>query len=149
METSMDRNGIAECFPRLVASAFAVLFAAYAGSVASDEIKVVLSGNQEIPPVVTSASGIGPIIVGPDRSVTGSVTVSGMSPTVAHIHEAAAGANGAIVIPLSKTAENIWTVPAGTKLTDAQVESYKAGTLYFNIHSAAYKGGEIRGQIRP
>lgn len=143
------RSRVAAHFPRIAASAFAVLVAAYSASVASDEIKVVLSGNQEIPPVVTSASGIGTIAVGPDRSVTGSVTVSGMSATVAHIHEAAAGANGAIVIPLSKTAENVWTVPAGTRLTDAQYESYKAGTLYFNIHSDAHKGGEIRGQIRP
>jgi hypothetical protein len=143
------RSGVAGYFPCIAASALAVLFAAYSASVASDEIKVVLSGNQEIPPVVTSASGIGTINVGPDRSVTVSVTVSGMSPTVAHIHEAAAGTNGGIVIPLTKTAENVWTVPAGTRLTDAQYESYKAGTLYFNIHSDAHKGGEIRGQIRP
>ena len=143
------RRGAAGYFPRIAASTLAFLFAAYSACAASDEIRVVLSGNQEIPPVVTSASGIGIINVGPDRSVTGSVTVSGMSATVAHIHEAAAGTNGAIVIPLTKTAENVWTVPAGTRLTDAQYESYKAGTLYFNIHSEAHKGGEIRGQIRP
>jgi hypothetical protein len=40
-------------------------------------------------------------------------------------------------------------VPEGAKLTDAQYESYKAGNLYYNIHSAAYKGGEVRGQIKP
>jgi hypothetical protein len=39
----------------------------------------------------------------------------------------------------------VWNVPLGTKLTDAQYESYKAGNLYFNIHSAANKAGEIRG----
>jgi hypothetical protein len=104
------RRGAAGYFPRIAASTLAFLFAAYSACAASDEIRVVLSGNQEIPPVVTSASGIGIINVGPDRSVTGSVTVSGMSPTVAHIHEAAAGTNGAIVIPLTKTAENVWTV---------------------------------------
>ena len=27
--------------------------------------------------------------------------------------------------------------------------SYKAGNLYYNIHSAAWKSGEIRGQIKP
>jgi len=40
-------------------------------------------------------------------------------------------------------------VPAGSKLTDAQYESYKAGNLYVNVHSAANKGGEIRAQIKP
>jgi hypothetical protein len=72
-----------------------------------------------------------------------------MSATVAHIHEAAAGSNGAIIIPLTKTSDNVWVVPPGARLTDAQYESYKAGKLYFNIHSEAHRSGEIRGQIRP
>ena len=133
----------------LVVSAVTVLFAGYSGSALSDEVKVSLSGAQEIPPVATSASGTGSITVGADKSVSGNVTISVMSVTVAHIHQAAAGNNGPIVIPLTKTSDTVWTVPAGTKLTDAQYESYKAGNLYFNMHSAAHKSGEIRGQIRP
>ena len=34
-------------------------------------------------------------------------------------------------------------------LTDAQYEAFKAGNLYVNVHSAANKGGEIRGQLKP
>jgi len=133
----------------VVVSAVIVLVAGYWGSALSDEIKVALSGDQEIPPVTTSASGTGSITVGADKSVSGNVTISGMSVTVAHVHEAAAGKNGPIIIPLTNASDNVWTVPAGVKLTDAQYESYKAGNLYFNIHSAAHKGGEIRGQIKP
>ncbi len=133
----------------VVVSTVIVLFAGYAASVLSDEVKVTLSGNQEIPPVTTSALGTGTFTVGADKSVSGSVTVSGMSATVAHIHEAAAGTTGSIVIPLTKISDNVWAVPAGAKLTDAQYESYKAGNLYYNVHSAAYKSGEIRGQIKP
>jgi hypothetical protein len=133
----------------VVASVVTVLFAGYAGSVLSDEVKVTLGGNQEIPPVTTSASGTGTFTVGADKSVSGSVTISGMSATVAHIHEAAAGTTGSIIIPLTKMSDNVWAVPAGAKLTDAQYESYKAGSLYYNVHSAAYKSGEIRGQIKP
>lgn len=130
-------------------AAAALLFGGYAGAATTDEIKIVLSGGQEIPPVTTSATGTGTIGVGSDKSVRGSVIITGMTVTAAHIHEAEAGKNGPIVIPLTQTADNIWTVPEGTKLTDAQYESYKAGKLYYNVHSAAYKGGEIRGQIKP
>ncbi len=133
----------------VVVSAVTVLFAGYAGSVLSDELKVTLSGAQEIPPVTTSATGTGTITVGADKSVSGNVTISGMAVTVAHIHEAAAGKNGPIVFPLTKTSDTVWSVPADVKLTDVQYESYKAGNLYFNIHSAAHKSGEIRGQIKP
>jgi CHRD domain len=133
----------------VIASAVTVLFAGYVGSVLSDEVKVTLSGHQEIPPVTTAASGTGTFTVGADKSVSGNVTISGMSATVAHIHEAAAGITGLIIIPLTKSSDNVWTVPAGAKLTDAQYESYKAGNLYYNIHSAPYKSGEIRGQIKP
>lgn len=133
----------------VVVSAVTVLFAGYSGSVLSDEIKVTLSGDQEIPPVTTSASGTGTITVGADKSVSGNATISGMSATAAHIHEAGSGRNGPIVIPLTKTSDTVWTVSAGAKLSDAQYESYKAGNLYFNIHSAANKAGEIRGQIKP
>ena len=133
----------------VVVSAVTVLFAGHWDSALSDEVKVTLSGDQEIPPVTTPASGTGTITVGAEKSVSGNVTISGMSVTVAHVHEAAAGKNGPIIIPLTKTSDNVWTVPAGAKLTDAQYESYKAGNLYFNIHSAAHKGGEIRGQIKP
>jgi hypothetical protein len=113
------------------------------------QVNVVLSGSQEIPPVTTSASGTATLTVAPDRTLTASVTITGMTVTVAHIHDAAAGANGPIVIPLTKTGDNVWSVPAGTRLADAQYESFKAGNLYFNIHSQAFRGGEIRGQIKP
>ena len=129
--------------------ALTVSVAGYSGSVLGDEVKVTLSGDQEIPPVTTSGSGTGTITVGEDKSVSGKVTISGLAAMVAHIHEAAAGSNGPIIIPLTKTSDTVWVVPAGAKLTDAQYASYKAGNLYYNFHSEAHKSGEIRGQIRP
>jgi hypothetical protein len=132
-----------------VVSAVTLLLAGYSGPVLSDEIKVTLSGNQEIPPVTTSASGTGTFNVGEDKSVSGKVTITGLAVTVAHIHEAPAGSNGPIIIPLTKTSDTVWVVPADAKLTDAQYASYKAGNLYYNFHSEAHKSGEIRGQIKP
>ena len=134
---------------RLIAIGVAALCVGHSSFALGQEVRVQLTGAQEIPPVDTAASGIGILSVAADRSVTGSVTVSGMSVTVAHIHEAGAGTTGLIIIPLSKTSDTVWTVPAGAKLTDPQYESFKAGNLYFNVHSVAHKTGEVRGQIRP
>jgi hypothetical protein len=59
------------------------------------------------------------------------------------------GQNGPVITPLIRTGENVWSVQPGVKLTDAYYEAFKAGHLYVNVHSDAYKGGEIRGQLRP
>ena len=127
----------------------ALLLAGCAGMGADSGTKVMLSGSQEVPPVSTSASGSGTIMIGMDKSVSGSVTTSGVAATAAHIHVGAAGKNGPVIVPMAKTADNVWSVPAGAKLTDAQYESFKAGDLYVNVHSAQNKGGEIRGQLKP
>ena len=127
----------------------AILLAGCAGMSADNGIKVMLSGSQEVPPVATSATGSGTIVIGSDKSVSGSVTTTGVAATAAHIHVGAPGKNGPVIVPLAKTADNVWSVAAGAKLTDAQYESFKAGELYVNVHSAANKGGEIRGQLNP
>jgi len=110
---------------------------------------VMLSGEHEVPAVSTSANGSGTITVHADRSVSGSVTTNGVAGTMAHIHMAASGKNGPVIIPLKKTGDSTWSVPDGAKLSEAQYEAYKAGDLYVNVHSAAHKGGEVRGQLAP
>lgn len=133
-------------------SLFLISFVVLAGC-ASDSYqqsnRLSLTGAQQVPALTTSASGSGTITVGADKSVSGSITTSGVAATAAHIHEGAMGVNGPIIVPLTKTSENVWSVAPGAKLTDAQYESYKAGKLYVNVHSAANKGGEIRAQLKP
>jgi hypothetical protein len=143
--------------PVVVASAALALAGCETMSSAWDSTKamfsgsnVTLSGAEEVPPVTTSASGSGTITVKDDRSVSGSFKLQDAAQIrVAHIHVGPAGKNGPIIIPLQKTADNEWVVPAGAKLTESQYQSYKAGGLYVNFHSAQYKGGEIRGQLKP
>jgi hypothetical protein len=143
--------------PVLVASAALALSGCETMSSAWDSTKAVfkgsnvsLSGAEQNPPVTTSASGSGTITVKDDKTVSGSVTVSGVAGTAAHIHMAPAGRNGPVIITLTKSGDgDTWSVPSGAKLTDAQYKAYKAGGLYVNVHSAAYKGGEVRGQLKP
>jgi hypothetical protein len=133
----------------IVLGVLAAMLLGYSEMAVSAEAKVTLSGSQEVPPVTTTASGSGTITVGADKSVSGSITITGVAATAAHIHEGASGKNGPVIVPLTKTSDSVFSVPAGAKLTDAQYDSYKAGNLYVNVHSAANKGGEIRAQLKP
>ena len=110
---------------------------------------VMLSGTDEVPAVATSASGTGTVKVADDKTVSGSVTTKGITATAAHIHEGEMGKNGPVVVALTKSGDDKWVVPDGAKFSAAQYESYKAGKLYVNVHSAAHKDGEIRGQLKP
>ena len=110
--------------------------------------QVTLSGNNEVPPVAGTAAGSGTVTIAEDRSVKAHIMVTGMTATAAHIHEAAAGANGPVIVPFTKTGDNVFDAPDGAKLTDAQYASYKAGKLYVNVHSAKNPGGEVRAQLK-
>lgn len=117
------------------------------GIAAAVEVDVKLSGDNEVPAVKTSARGEGKITVGDDGSISGSITTSGMSATMAHIHTGEAGKNGHPVVSLQKRGDT-FEVPAGTKLDAEQMKAFKAGDLYINVHSASHMGGEIRGQLK-
>jgi hypothetical protein len=100
--------------------------------------------------VATSATGTGTITINADKSVTGTITTTGIEGTVAHIHLGAPGKAGPPIITLVKGADGkSWSVPAGSVLTDEQYASFKAGDLYVNVHSAEHKPGEIRAQLKP
>ena len=130
-------------------AATAAFFAGCTSMPTAQQMRLVLGGTQEVPPINTSASANGSIVVSPDRTVGGSVTTNGIAGTAAHIHIGSAGKNGPVIIPLVKSGDNVWSVPSGTKLTEAQYESFRAGDLYVNVHSSAHPGGEIRAQLTP
>ena len=139
--------------PRVTLAAALFLVAALWGGATlpayGDEIKIKLSGDQEVPPVTSMASGSGSIFINANKQVSGAVTTSGVAGTMAHIHMGGSGKNGPVVIPLTKAGDNNWAVPPGAALSDAQYDAYKAGDLYVNVHSMAHPGGEIRAQIKP
>ena len=117
------------------------------GSALAQDLK--LTGDQEVPPNTSTAVGTGSIKIDAAGNVSGSVAAPGMAGMAAHIHVGAAGVNGPVIVPLTGSAGDTWTVPAGAKLTDEQMAAYKAGNLYVNIHTPEHKGGEIRTQLKP
>ena len=111
------------------------------------DVKVALSGANEVPPVTTSSSGEGTISIADDGAVSGSVTTKGVQGTAAHIHVGAAGKNGPVAVPFTKEGDT-YKAPAGAKLNADQLKAFKGGELYVNVHSAANPNGEIRGQLK-
>lgn len=119
------------------------------GQIGREVYSAKLTGLQETNPVTTAATGSGRLVLNPvTRALSGEVELQGVTATAAHIHAGAFGSNGAVVIALEDHGgHGHYTVPANTVLTPAQVDALRAGELYFNVHSAAHAGGEIRGQI--
>jgi hypothetical protein len=108
-----------------------------------------LTGEQEVPAVITSGNGTGELTVAKDGTISGSLTTHGVIGTMAHIHQGAKGVNGPVVITLVKGDGGVWTVPPASRLTADLLASYRAGGLYVNVHSEANPGGEIRTQLMP
>ena len=84
-----------------------------------------------------------------DHTVTGMITTSGLVATAAHIHMGAAGTNGPVIVPFTKTGPDTFAPPAGTTVTADQYAAYLAGNLYVNVHSAEFPGGAMRAQLKP
>ena len=132
----------------LLAILASLTLAACAGTMSGSSVNLSLSGAQEVPPVSVPGSGSGSFTIGADGSVTGSVTTTGVQGTMAHIHIGARGTNGPVIVPLTKAGDT-YTAPAGAKLNDAQMQAFKAGNLYVNVHTDRNKGGEVRAQLQP
>jgi hypothetical protein len=119
--------------------------------------KATLAGANQVPPVVTAATGAGQVEF--TDTATGTfdyaLEASGI-PTAdiidSHIHAGAAGVNGGVVFPIGPASG--WTDPPGTFTeafgqTDPDITEplLRNGNTYFNIHTNAHSGGEIRGQL--
>jgi hypothetical protein len=106
-----------------------------------------LNGAEETPPNNSPGKGVGTLVFHPgDRTFTATVVTSGVAETVAHIHDGPPGVAGPIIFPLTKEPGSVQWKATGT-LTPEQEAKLRAGNYYFNVHSATFPDGEIRGQI--
>jgi hypothetical protein len=106
-----------------------------------------LTGDQEVPPVTTTAKGTGFVVIKNDnKSVFYRETFANLSSslTLGHIHMAATGVNGSPIIPFVFTGNS--TQGTATVLPDT-VLAFIKGNTYMNVHSSKNPGGEIRGQL--
>jgi|GEM_PF-1277407 len=114
-----------------------------------------LQGAQEVPPVITNASGFGFVqFNGSETALLASALYAGLSSpaTVAHIHTGESGVNGPATFNMTPIGTFVGATAgfapyASFAASVAQIASLKAGGTYFNVHSSNNSGGEIRGQI--
>ncbi|MEO7314797.1 MAG: CHRD domain-containing protein [Ginsengibacter sp.] len=108
--------------------------------------KATLSGTNEVPSNTSMASGSSTLTYNKSTKTFSIVTTySGLTPTMGHIHKAVKGVNGAVIFPFT----NVGTSPIKleSSITDEQFQAMEKDSMYVNLHTTAFPGGEIRGQL--
>ena len=113
-----------------------------------------LNGDNQLPSNSSIGSGTAVLTLNAGQTeVEYDITISQITPTAAHFHNAGAGLAAGIVKTLEfvdGNASGVWSTSDGTEpLTSELVEELLSGRLYVNVHTAALGAGEIRGQISP
>jgi len=106
-----------------------------------------LDGAQEVGPTGSTATGTGSVIFDPTTlGIKYVLQHNVVNATAAHIHQAPAGMIGSVIVPFTLVGNDA----SGTAtLTAGQGTALVTGGLYMNVHSLAFSGGEIRGQLFP
>jgi glucose/arabinose dehydrogenase len=132
-----------------------------------DEFGAILTGREEVPPVMTAASAVAQFVLNPDGTLSWELRATGeiQDATQAHIHLGGYIQNGPVVLFLyglsaprdfqagdlisSGTANdsNVIARPGFTPSISNLVQRMRQGRTYANLHTTAFPGGEIRGQI--
>ena len=125
-----------------------------------------LSGQNEVPPVESSATGEAEFTAPANDTIKYRINVTGiMNASGAHIHMAKEGENGDIIAdllntPTSKEKDTAYGMIFRGNLTDSSLKgamqgktiddlaaAMDSGDTYVNVHTAENPDGEIRGQI--
>lgn len=128
-----------------------------------DNFTAQLSGDNEVPPNESAAVGVAVVKIAKDESsISYRLIVSNADSVAAsHFHLAPAGENGGVVAvlydgPMVESQNGLLaegTIEAGDVVgdlagdLDALIVAIRDGNIYVNVHTAAYPGGEVRGQV--
>jgi hypothetical protein len=123
-------------------------------------VTVNLTGDEEVPPVQTEATGVAEFTPMGMDSIGYSINATNIEgATAGHVHQGAKGENGPVVVTLFKydtpmnqvsengtiTADKLEGPMAGKQISDLAAAGGN-GTLYVNVHTEKNPNGEIRGQ---
>jgi hypothetical protein len=140
---------------RVLLAVVVVLLSSLGAARADQAFTISLDGLQETPPVATPGTGSGTAFY---DSTAGTLAVSiGFSGliapvTAAHVHTNAPGLPGPVVLdlgPYTTLGVTSGTISGAPLFPAAHVANLLAGLSYVNIHTSAFPGGEIRGQLLP
>lgn len=117
-------------------------------SIANDSYAAAMAGSNEVPPNGSAGMGTATLTLNAFQDLAlYHIEFSGLSAaeTAAHFHHAPPGSNGSVVLglPLGTPKDGAWIITA------AQVGWLLAGEIYVNVHTTAFPGGEIRGDLGP
>jgi hypothetical protein len=141
---------IANSVFRAVVTVCALTLVSVAAQAATINLKADLKASAEVPPKDSAGTGSLTATLNTDTNqLTYHIEFSGLTGPVAaaHFHgPAAEGANAKPQLPIKGTPI---TSPVDGKatLTAEQAKDLLDGKWYFNLHTAANPGGEIRGQV--
>ncbi len=149
---------------RLLATAGLVLAAGCSDTGPTGERALaILSGQDEVPPVVTSAAGSAAFTILADGTVEFSLTVQNITGvTAARLYQGQPGAIGTILLTLYANAPGTPPIASEVlavgRITPAGIAPVPMNSLltllrtagaYVNVHTTGRPNGEIRGQIVP
>ena len=111
-----------------------------------------LRGSNEVPPTGSTVVGSSLVTIDNNNVITYEVNIDGLqNPILSHIHKNVAGANGPVVVNFATTAS---AFSNGRTKGTIQVDPALAADIkanpanyYVNVHTTAFGGGEIRGQL--
>jgi hypothetical protein len=137
-------------FMRTMVAATALTFVSVAAQAATIALKAELKASSEVPAKDSAGTGMVTATLNTETNeFTYHVVYSGLTGpvTAAHFHGPAdVGVNAKPVVPV-KASPIASPIDGTATLTADQAKDLLDGKWYFNLHTAANPGGEVRGQV--
>ncbi|MNS54978.1 CHRD domain protein [compost metagenome] len=112
---------------------------------------VDLSPDNQVPPVVSGASGHAVVRISIDKILFSHITVdnldAGDALVIAHIHSGAPDENGPVIINLADDASQFGS-DQSRSISDEQFDLLFNNPLYVNAHSTTFPSGVVRGHLK-